>query len=289
MNAPLSAPSSVEPSPWRSVPLKGLRRALESSRVTFIVSSVIVLNAVVLGLETSPGLPDDVRRGLERLDQLCLAFFVIEIVLRLFAFRGAFFRDPWSMFDAVVIGLALVPSSGPLAVLRTLRVLRVLRLLSVAPTMRRVVGGLLAAIPGLISILGIMAILFYVGAVIATGLFGASFPDWFGNLGRSAYTLFQVMTLESWSMGIVRPVMEVYPYAWAFFIPFILIATFTMLNLFIAVIVSAVQRVQEHTMAAQNAAVEDERQQVLRELAQIEASLEKLRQSLDRPREEARR
>jgi voltage-gated sodium channel len=145
------------------------------------------------------------------------------------------------VFDFLVVAIALVPAGGQLAVLRALRVLRVLRILTIVPSMRRVVGGLLAAIPGLASIGMVLALVFYVFAVITTNLFGAAFPDWFGTLGRSLYTLFQVMTLESWSMGISRPVMEVFPYAWIFFIPFILIATFTMLNLFIGVIVSAMQ------------------------------------------------
>ena len=144
--------------------------------------------------------------------------------------------------------------------------LRVLRLLTVVPSMRRVVGGLLAAIPGLSSIAAVLGLMFYVFAVIASKLFGATFPDWFGNLGLSLYTLFQVMTLESWSMGIVRPVMEVYPYAWAFFIPFILMATFTMLNLFIGVIVSAMQSFTETDKAETVAAVDQAR-------AHIEADL----------------
>ena len=93
------------------------------------------------------------------------------------------------------------------------------------------------AVPGIGAIAGLMGILFYVGAVMATTLFGERFPEWFGSLGKSLYTLFQVMTLESWSMGIVRPVMEAYPNAWLFFVPFILVSAFVMLNLFVAVIV----------------------------------------------------
>ena len=172
-------------------------------------------------------------------------FLLIEIAARLYVHRAAFWRDPWSVFDFAVVAIALVPASGPFAVLRALRVLRVLRLLTMVPSMRRVVGALLAAIPGLGSIVLVLGILYYVFAVIATNLFAADFPEWFGTLGRSLYTLFQVMTLESWSMGISRPVMEAFPYAWAFFIPFILIATFTMLNLFIAIIVNAMQSYTE--------------------------------------------
>ena len=170
---------------------------------------------------------------------------VIEIALRIHVHRGAFWRDPWSLFDFAVVAIALLPATGQLAVLRALRVLRVLRLLTMVPSMRRVVGALLAAIPGLGSIALVLMIIYYVFAVIATNLFAATYPEWFGHLGRSLYTLFQVMTLESWSMGIARPVMVHFPYAWVFFIPFILVATFTMLNLFIAIIVNAMQSVNE--------------------------------------------
>ena len=222
-------------------PSTALQRFLLRPDVQRVVLALIVLNAVVLGLETSDVLMARHGAWLRLVDQLLLSVFVLEIGLRLIAWRKAFFRDPWSVFDFAVIAIALIPASGPLAVLRSLRVLRVLRVLTIVPSMRRVVGGLLAALPGLGSIAMVLLLVYYVFGVVATQLFGDSFPDWFGTLGRSLYTLFQVMTLESWSMGIVRPLMEVYPFAWTFFIPFILVATFTMLNLFIGVIVSAMQ------------------------------------------------
>jgi voltage-gated sodium channel len=161
-----------------------------------------------------------------------------------------------------VVAIALVPATGQFSVLRALRVLRVLRILTIVPSMRRVVGGLLAAIPGLASIAMVLGLVFYVFAVIATQLFGADYPAWFGTLGRSLYTLFQVMTLESWSMGIVRPVMELYPYAWTFFVPFILVATFTMLNLFIGIIVSAMQSFADGETAQTVAAVDQAREHI---------------------------
>jgi len=227
-------------SPWR---LK-LATFIESSRFQGFIITLIIINAITLGMETSPDIMKSWGGIIRVLDTIILIIFVIEILLRLFVHRFAFFRDPWSIFDFIVVSIALVPASGPFEVLRALRVLRVLRLLTMVPAMRRVVAGMIASIPGLGSIAAMMSIIFYVAAVIATNLFGEQFPEWFGSLGSSAYTLFQVMTLESWSMGIVRPVMEVYPHAWVFFLPFILIATFTMLNLLMAVIVNAVQEVQ---------------------------------------------
>lgn len=217
---------------------------IESARFQGFIITLILINAVTLGMETSPSIMDNWGSVIHALDKIILVIFVTEILLRLIVHRLAFFRDPWSIFDFIVVSIALVPATGPFEVLRALRVLRVLRLLTMVPAMRRVVAGMIASIPGLGSIAAMMSIIFYVSAVIATNLFGEQFPEWFGSLGNSAYTLFQIMTLESWSMGIVRPVMEVYPLAWTFFLPFILIATFTMLNLLMAVIVNAVQEVQ---------------------------------------------
>ena len=222
-----------------------LQAFIEHPHVQNGIIALILINAVLLGMETSPTLMDLAGPTIQALDQMILAVFVIEISLRLYIHRSSFWRDPWSLFDFTVVAIALIPASGSFAVLRALRVLRVLRLLTMVPSMRRVVGALLAAIPGLGSIGLMLLIFYYVFAVIATNLFGTSHPEWFGTLGNSFYTLFQIMTLESWSMGIVRPVMETFPYAWAFFVPFILIATFTMLNLFIAIIVSAMQSYSE--------------------------------------------
>jgi len=250
------------------------------------ILALIIINAVILGLETSRDIMASHGALLTSIDRAILAIFVVEIAARVFAYRTAFFRDPWSLFDFVVVAIALMPATGQLAVLRALRVLRVLRVLTIVPSMRRVVGGLLAAIPGLSSIAMVLALVFYVFAVITTNLFGDDFPDWFGTLGRSLYTLFQIMTLESWSMGIVRPVMEVHPYAWAFFVPFILIATFTMLNLFIGVIVSAMQSFTDdekgETIAAVDAArdhIEADLHGEVRALRSDIAELQKLLQA----------
>ena len=218
---------------------------IEHSKVQGLIIVLILINAVLLGLETWPDAMAAYGPLIVTLDKGILAVFVVEIALRLYGHRAAFWRDPWSLFDFVVVAIALFPATGQFAVLRALRVLRVLRLLTMVPSMRRVVGALLAAIPGLGSIALVLLILYYVFAVIATNLFAAAYPEWFGDIGRSLYTLFQIMTLESWSMGIARPVMEQFPYAWAFFIPFILVATFTMLNLFIAIIVNAMQSYSE--------------------------------------------
>jgi voltage-gated sodium channel len=209
-----------------------------------------------------------------------LAVFVAEIVARqIVDFRG-FWRDPWRLFDFTVVALALVPAAGPLAVLRAFRILRVLRLVSTVPTMRRVVSGLLQALPGMGAIVMLLSLIFFVFSVISTKLFSESFPDWFGSLGASAYTLFQIMTLESWSMGIVRPVMEAFPWAWILFVPFIIITAFAVLNLFIGVIVDAMQNQHNADAHTEREAMAAETSAILSEVRELRAEITDLRTSL---------
>src|SRR5690606_20701847 len=224
------------------------------------------------------------------LNQGVLAVFVAELVIKLVAFGPRFFRSGWNVFDFLIVGIALVPASGPLQILRSLRILRVLRLLSTVQRLRMLVDSLLQALPGIGWTAALLLMMFYVFGVMGTELFGEQFPDWFGSLGKSAYTLFQIMTLESWSMGIARPVMETFPYAWAFFVPFILIATFTMLNLFIAVIVNAIQAEHDAEHAVEVKQIEsvvsahaDERADAIQEeLRALRAEVARLAGLLDR-------
>jgi voltage-gated sodium channel len=255
---------------------------IESDPVQRVIIALILLNAVTLGLETSQTVMARDGALLHGIDRAILSVFVLEILLKLYAQGPGFFRRGWNVFDFLVVGVALVPASGPLAILRALRVLRVLRLLSMVPRLRFVVEALLKALPGISSIAALMLVLFYVFAVMATGLFGADFPEWFGHIGASMYTLFQVMTLESWSMGIVRPVMAEHPYAWAFFVPFILVATFTMLNLFIGIIVDTMQTLHDDQMAADRAMIE---RTLDRDTAQIESEVRALREEIRALRE----
>jgi voltage-gated sodium channel len=235
--------------------------------------AVILFNAVLLGLETSPAAMQAAGPAILFLDRLCLAIFVAELAAKLFAFRLAFFRSGWNLFDLAVVGIALLPAAGGLSVLRALRVLRVLRLISFSPSLRRVVEGFLRALPGMGSVLVLTLIIFYVAAVMATKLFGASFPDRFGDLGATALTLFQVMTLEGWADAVVRPVMEVYPYAWIFFIAFILATTFAVINLLVGLVVNAMQEAAEADKPDEAALRQAE---LMARLAELEAKLDRM-------------
>jgi voltage-gated sodium channel len=264
--------------PEASVAASGtaLRDLLESRGFTLFITAVILINAVTLGLETSASVVAATGPLLRLLDTLALGIFVCEISLKLWVYRHRFFTDGWNVFDFTIVAIALVPASGPLAVLRALRVLRVLRLISIVPQLRVVVGALLNSLPGMAAVLAVLMLLFYIAAVMSTTLFGAAFPDWFGSIGESMYTLFQIMTLESWSMGIVRPVMEVYPFAWVFFVPFVIITSFAVLNLFIALIVNSIQMIhmqdRESAETAEDTA-HNEREQLLQEVRALRKDL----------------
>ncbi len=217
-----------------------VRALIEDTRFETFVTVLIFVNAITLGMETSPALLSSFGDILHILDRAALSVFVAELLARFFVFRGSFFHDPWRVFDFVIIGIALMPAAGAFSVLRALRVLRILRLVSLVPSMRGVVGALLKALPGMASIIGLLSLVLYVSAVLTTKLFGSIAPEFFGTLGASLFTLFQVMTVEGWP-DIARTVMAQAPYAWIFFVCYLLIATFMVLNLFIAVVVNAMQ------------------------------------------------
>ncbi len=221
------------------------REFVERRAVTNTILGVIIFNAITLGLSTSPAVQANVGHFLVAFDKVVLGIFVAELLVKFYAYRLSFFKNAWNIFDLVVVTLGLLPNRDGLSALRGLRVIRAMRLLSVIPQMRSVVQALLDALPGMGAVIIMISIVFYVFAVMATLMYGPDFPEWFGSLGRSLYSLFQIMTLESWSMGIVRPVMEVHPTAWIFFVPFIVITAFSVLNLFIGLLVNTMQSAVE--------------------------------------------
>ncbi|MDX5363732.1 MAG: ion transporter [Pseudazoarcus pumilus] len=258
--------------------MDALKRIVESNRFQNFVIAVIVLNAITLGLETSASVMASAGGLLVLLDRAALAVFVVELVLKLLVYRHNFFRSGWNVFDFLVVAVTLLPTGEGVSVLRALRILRALRLVSVVPSMRKVVNALLRAIPGMTSVLTLLLLVFYVGAVMATKLFAADFPEWFGSIGASFYTLFQVMTLESWSMGIVRPVMEVYPLAWIFFVIFILLTTFAVLNLFIAIVVDAMNTTDHAEGEQTRALVKADHDEMMEQMRALRAEVAALRQ-----------
>lgn len=256
---------------------------VEATWFQYLIIAAILANAVTLGLETAPQLVGPAMPALLVLDTAFLALFTLELALKLYGYRLRFFRSGWNVFDLSIVIVSYLPFLPGLSVLRALRVLRVLRIISVIPQFRKVVQAFFDSLTGLAAIGTILIIIFYVGAVMSTKLFGETFPEWFGTIGHSLYTLFQIMTLESWSMGIVRPVMEVHPYAWLFFVPFILFTTFAALNLLIGVIVNSMQSLHDstaHSLDSHLSKQDRERATLRAKIETIETALQDLKRKL---------
>jgi voltage-gated sodium channel len=222
-----------------------IQNIVESSFFQNFIIGVIVFNGITMGLETSKDVMSSYGTIIKAIDFIVISIFVVEITMRLYVYRFPFFKSGWNVFDFTIVAISLIPSSAGFEILRILRVFRLFRLVTVVPQMRKIVIALVSVIPGMASIGALLILIFYIFAIMAVQLFGDSFPHWFGTLGESFYTLFQIMTLESWSMGIVRPIMEVHPYAWVYFVPFIFIVTFIMINLIIAIVVDAMNEIKD--------------------------------------------
>lgn len=257
--------------------MKGWMRGLISSPwFEWGIIGLIVVNAIVLGLETDPDIYAAHGALLDGLDRFILGVFVLELSMRAFVHGRAILKDPWSLFDIFVVGVALVPATGHLSVLRSLRILRVLRLISAVPSMRRVVSGLLAALPGMGSVVALLLLVLYVASVMATQMFGAAFPETFGSLGASIFTLVQIMTMEGWA-DISGPVMEKFSYAWLFFLIYMIVTSFAVLNLFIGIIVDAMQSEALSPMEAREEVSMDlHTDEILAELRQLREEVQTL-------------
>ncbi len=229
-----------------------IKHLIEAKAFQHFITFLIIFNGIILGLATSKEFMADYEVFIDVLDMAIVALFSIEICLRIYVYRLSFFKDPWSLFDFFVVSISLIPANDGLSILRVLRVLRLFRLLTIVPQMRLIISAILSVIPGMASVSLVLLLFFYIFAIISTNLFSADFPQWFGTLGGSMYTLFQIMTLESWSMGIARPVMEVHPHAWIFFVIYILIVTFIMVNLFIGLVVDAIFSIKEQDKKPQD-------------------------------------
>lgn len=204
------------------------------------IITVIILNAITLGVETYR---DEIEGGdafFATAEHLFVVFFTFELALKLYARGLSFFRDPWNWFDTAVVAIALVPSSGSFSVLRLLRILRILRLISVMPQMRVIVSALFRSVPGLGTVIGLLLIIVYTGAVLGEKMFHEADPERFGDLGTTLYSMFILLTTEDWP-DVAEPVLEQHPMAWIFFVGYIVISAFIVLNLVIGVIVTSMQ------------------------------------------------
>ncbi|MCP2331930.1 ion transporter [Actinoalloteichus caeruleus] len=253
-----------------------VRAVVEARRFNQFIITVILVNAAVLGMETSPWLTSRYGETMLLIDHTAVAVFTVELLARLYVYRTGFFRSAWNWFDLIVVSVALVPTTTSFSVLR---VLRGLRLISAVPAIRRIVSALFSAVPGLLSVLSLLLLVLYISAVISVHLFGDIAPELFGHLGIALFSLFKVLTTENWP-DIADTVMVDQPMAWIFFVCYIVSTTFVVLNLLIAVLVSAVEMqlsaarwAEDQSLeAVQHAAVMAELRALRGELATLRAS-----------------
>ncbi len=256
------------------------------------ITALIIVNAVILGWLTyaAPGSAE--ARGLAFIDRAITWIFVLEILMKLVVLRLGFFRSGWNWFDLIVVGVSVIPGAEAMSAVRALRVLRVLRLLHIVPMMKQITEALFKALPGMGAILAVLGLVTYVGAVMATMMYsGSTDPEvvaLFKDLPASAFTLFQVMTMDGWRNEVVQKVMDAgHPYAWTFFLIFIFLASFAILNLFIALIVEALQAGQEATQVAALKELEeeadeaqDDRREMMDMLNTLSAEIAQLREAM---------
>ncbi len=264
---------------------KVLREFLEHHKVQRFIISLIVINAITIGFETNHKLMEKSGDIFNQFDFAILVIFILEILLKIYAYGLRFFTNAWNVFDFLIVAIAAMPAAGVFSVFRTLRILRTLRLLKNVPKLRIIIESLIKAVPSIGWIILLLAIIFYIFAVVGTNIYGDVFPQWFGTMGESIFTLFQIMTLESWSSGIARPILEEMPYAWIFFVPFILIATYTTLNIFIAIVVNTMNELHMAEIKDEEEKLklieEEKHRHLLAQISALQSKLERIEGKLD--------
>jgi len=206
-----------------------------------IIIALIIINAAILGLETSPELNAKYEAVFHFANQFILGVFILEAAFKITAVApqvGKYFKNGWNLFDFSIILLSLIPATGQFAMIaRLARLLRVLRLISALPELRLIVSTLLRSIPGMANVMLLMGVIFYIYAVMGFHLFHEHDPEHWRNIGISLLTLFRVATLEDWT-DVMYKGMELSPYTWIFFVSFVVLGTFVIINLFIAIVIN---------------------------------------------------
>lgn len=256
--------------------MKKLKQLVESGGFQIAIIVVICLNALVFGFQTAPSVRACCGRWLSKIDDLCLAVFTIELAIKMVAYNRRFFRDPWNVFDFTVVAVSFVPDCGFFSSIRLFRVLRIFKLISGVRHMRIILGAIVKSVKGILWTGSLLVLIYYVYGILGTHLFGARFEDWFGSLGKSVYSLFQIMTLESWSMGIARPVIAVYPYAWIYFVSYILMTSFLVMNIIVGIVLTSITECcRAEESVAKKSSLQEELSKLKEQIAAVEAALVK--------------
>lgn len=222
---------------------ENLKTFIESKNISNFILAVIIINSIVLGLMTYPALCDKYASVMHILCEICVVIFSIEIFIKLYVYKGKFFKDGWNNFDFILVAISWIPTGGVFSsfrAFRVLRTLRALRLVTKLEKLRIIVQAIIESIPNVGWASVLLLLLFYIFSIMGTTMFAEAFPEFFGSIGKSMYSLFQIMTLESWSMGIARPVIAQFPFAWMYFVSFILVSSFIVMNVIVGIVVNAI-------------------------------------------------
>lgn len=276
--------------------MKKLKSFTDSAFFQNTILLVIIINCIVMGIQTSPNLSNELGKLLSVCDKICLGIFITELLLKLMVYKKQFFKSGWNIFDTLIVIISILSDFSYLSTMRVFRVFRVfrslkamkslkslrgLRLISGIEKLQVIVVAIINSIPSILWTGGLLMLIYYIFAIMGVSLFGTSFPEWFGSIGRAMYTLFQVMTLESWSMGISRPVMELYPLAWLYFVPFVLTSSFIVMNVVVGIVVNSISevaqinRVEKIDKEDVDRNIETEVQIIKEHLANLEALMDK--------------
>ena len=257
-------------------------RLVNSHWFEYFIIAVILGNGVLLGLETSPRLAGPYGAWLHLGNQIALGIFIAEAWLKLLALWPRplrYFRDGWNVFDFLVIVFALVPATGQFAMIaRLARLLRVVRLVSAVKDLRLIVAALVRSIPSVFHVIVLMSIVVYIYAIMGYHLFHEHDPTHWRNLGVSVLTLFNIITLEGWT-EVMNVAMEKHPLAWAFFVSFVVIGTFVVINLFIAIIINNLDEAKRERLDELREPIS--RDELLREIRATQEALRRLEERLD--------
>ena len=218
-----------------------VKKLVEGKNFDFLIMSLICMDAVILGLMTSDAMNRFFEGGLFILDRLFMAIFIIEMIMKIFAFGKKFFKSGWNVFDFVVIAISSVPFASWFIIFRTFRLFRLLRYVNKFTRLKQMINTFLALLPNFMAMLLVMAVFFYVFAIMAVCLFGDVFIE-FSDLGSSLFALLQVVTLDGWASNIARPVMAVFPHSWLFFVSFVFISLLITVSFLMSVVSEVVRR-----------------------------------------------
>jgi voltage-gated sodium channel len=266
---------------YKKAPMLLLEKFVKSKFFSgFILFSVLV-NSIALGLMTSPAVIDATGDLFFIIDKVCLYIFVLEAILKLIVFRLGYFSRGWNWFDFIIVFCSIIADFEVLSSFRALRIVRVFRALKFISNIKKlqiIVSAIGHSLPSIAWTSLLMTLIYYIFSVVGTMLFAEAFPDWFGSIPRTMYTLFQIMTLDGWSMDMCRPIMETYPYAWIYFVPFVTISAFIVLNIVVGIVVNSISEVSSQMSSSKQG--DPTKEEIINEIQEVRKHLSKLEKSL---------